>query len=45
MIAVYEDVYENYLQEDNKMLGFFSLWWHDTHHLKQAGVDVEHLME
>jgi len=45
MFVVYEDIIENYLQDDNKMLGFFSLWWHDAHHLKQAGVDVEHLME
>ena len=45
MFDVYEDVIENYFQDDNKILGFFSLWWHDVHHLKQAGVDVEHLME
>ena len=45
IIEVYEDVLDYYFQDDKKILGFFSLWWHDTHHLKQAGVDVEHLME
>ncbi|MCG3217011.1 MAG: ClbS/DfsB family four-helix bundle protein [Candidatus Heimdallarchaeota archaeon] len=43
--SVYENIANNYLQDDNKMLGFFSLWWHDVHHLKQTGIDVEFLME
>ena len=45
MIKVYEDFLDNYFQEGKKHEDYFSLWWHDVHHLKQAEVDVEDLME
>jgi len=45
IIKVYEDILENYFEEDKKHLEYFSLWWHDVHHLKLSGIDVEDLME
>ncbi len=45
MIEVYENFLENHFQEDKKHSDFFTLWWHDVHHLKLADVDVEALMK
>ncbi|MHA2358003.1 MAG: hypothetical protein ACXABK_04460 [Candidatus Heimdallarchaeaceae archaeon] len=45
IIKVYEDLLDNYFDEEKKHLAYFSLWWHDVHHLKDAGVNVEDLME
>jgi hypothetical protein len=45
MIKVYEDFLDNHFLEDKKHSDFFTLWWHDVHHLKLAGVDVGELMK
>lgn len=45
MISVYEEILTEYPQNNKEFVGFFSLWWHDVHHLKQAGVDVVKLEE
>jgi len=45
IIKVYEDFLENHFLEDKKHSDYFTLWWHDAHHLKLADVDVEDLME
>jgi hypothetical protein len=45
MIQVYEEILTKYPQDNKHFLGFFSLWWHDVHHLKQADVDVSDLEE
>ncbi|MCG3227189.1 MAG: hypothetical protein H7645_09730 [Candidatus Heimdallarchaeota archaeon] len=45
IIKVYEDLLDNHFQEDKKHTDYFSLWWHDVHHLKLAGIDVDDLME
>lgn len=45
IVKVYEDILNNHFQEDKKHTDYFSLWWHDVHHLKLAGIDVEDLME
>ena len=45
LIDVYQEIVEKYPQENKEFLGFFSIWWHDIHHLKQAGIDVSKLEE
>ena len=45
MIETYEEIVEKYPQNNKEFVGFFSLWWHDTHHLKQAGANIEELRE
>ena len=42
---IYQDIITNYPQKNKEFVGFFSIWWHDLHHLKQAGCDVTHLEE
>jgi len=39
-LIVYEEIIENHFQDDKKLLDYYSLWGHDVHHLKQAGVDT-----
>ncbi len=45
MIEVYEEILSKYPQDNKHFVGYFSLWWHDVHHLKQADVDVSELEE
>ena len=45
MVSVYEEILTKYPQDNKEFVGFFSLWWHDVHHLKQAGVDISELEE
>ena len=45
LISVYEEILDQYPQENKEFVGFFSIWWHDAHHLKQAGCDISHLEE
>ena len=40
LFNVYEDIIENHFQDDKRLLDYYSLWGHDVHHLKQAGVDT-----
>ena len=40
LFDVYEDIIENHFQDDKRLLDYYSLWGHDVHHLKQAGVDT-----
>ena len=40
LIGIYERIIENYFQDDKRLLEYYSLWGHDVHHLKQAGVDT-----
>ena len=43
LISVYEEILIDYPQDNEEFLGFFSIWWHDLHHLKQTGIDVSKL--
>lgn len=45
LIDVYKEIINKYPQDNREFLGFFSIWWHDVHHLKQAGLEVSHLDE
>jgi len=45
LFEVYEEIIEKYPQDNKEFVGFFSIWWHDAHHLKQAGIDVSRLDE
>ena len=45
LIDVYHEIVEKYPQENREFLGFFSIWWHDAHHLKQADCDISHIEE
>lgn len=45
LVEVYEEVLNHFFQENREFVGFFSIWWHDAHHLKQAGCDISHLEE
>ena len=40
LLEVYEDLIDNYFQNEKSFLDYFSLWGHDVNHLKQAGVDT-----
>ena len=43
LICIYEEIIEKYFQDDKRLLDFYSLWGHDIHHLKQAGVDTKEI--
>ena len=43
LLNIYEDIIENYFQDDKRLLDYYSLWGHDVHHLKQAGVDTKEI--
>jgi len=45
MISVCEEILTKYPQNNKEFVGFFSLWSHDAHHLKQTGADVSELGE
>ncbi|MHA1198751.1 MAG: hypothetical protein ACTSQF_05290 [Candidatus Heimdallarchaeaceae archaeon] len=42
---VYKEILNQYPQDNREFMSFFSIWWHDLHHLKQAGLDISHLEE
>ena len=45
MIATYNDIVNNHFQDEKSFLDYFSIWMHDIHHLKQAGIDTKKLEE
>ncbi len=45
MISVSVEILTKYPQNNKDFVGFFSLWSHDAHHLKQTGADVSELEE
>ena len=42
---VYEEIINQYPQDNREFMSFVIIWWHDIHHLKQAGLDISHLEE
>ena len=45
LINTYRDLIENYFIEEKSFTDYFSMWYHDVHHLKKAGVDTKELEE
>ncbi|MHA1225015.1 MAG: hypothetical protein ACTSSG_14930 [Candidatus Heimdallarchaeaceae archaeon] len=42
-IQICRDLVTNHFQDNENFLSFFSLWKHDVHHLKQAGVETKEI--
>ena len=45
LISTYEDLVNNYYQDEKSFTDYFTMWMHDVHHLKQAGIDTKELEE
>ncbi len=45
LIATYVDIVNNHYQDEKSFVDYFTLWMHDLHHLKQAGIDTKKLEE
>lgn len=43
LLDIYKEIIEKHFQDDKRLLDYFSLWGHDVHHLKQAGVDTKEI--
>jgi len=45
LIATYVDIVNNNFQDEKSFTDYFTIWLHDIHHLKQAGVNTKKLEE
>jgi hypothetical protein len=45
LIATYVDIVNSHFQDEKSFTDYFTMWMHDEHHLKQAGIDTKKLEE
>ncbi len=45
LIATYVDIVNNHYQDEKSFMDYFTMWMHDVHHLKQAGINTKKLEE
>ncbi len=43
ILNIYKEILENHFQDDKRLLDYYSMWGHDVHHLKQAGINTQEI--